>query len=172
MSHCSNGSPPTFGGDVSARSPISIRSTGAARVLFVGERPGPKTLKTGFISRENPDPTARNFGALLDAAHISRSDTVLWNILPWFDSRTAKISASDLSRGASYLSKLIILLPHLCIIVFVGKQAQRAARMVIIPDGVKVLNCPHPSQLSLNADRKRRPAIRKVLKAVAGIIRG
>ncbi|MGB9382157.1 MAG: hypothetical protein WCB16_16155, partial [Candidatus Binatus sp.] len=74
-----------------------------ARVLFVFERPGPKALASGFISRENPDQTARNFGALLNAAKISRSDTVLWIILPWYDLRTAKISASDLALGAGYL---------------------------------------------------------------------
>jgi uracil-DNA glycosylase len=142
-----------------------------ARVLFVAERPGPKALKTGFISRENPDQTARNLGALLNAARIPRSDTVLWNILPWFDSRRAKITASDLSAGADHLSELIVLLPHLHVIVFVGRRAQRAVRMVGIPDGVKVLNCPHPSSLNLNADPRQRPAILKVLKAVAAIMR-
>jgi uracil-DNA glycosylase len=43
--------------------------------------------------------------------------------------------------------------------------------MVAIPDGVKVFKCPHPSQLNLNADRKQLPAIRRVLKAVAAIVR-
>lgn len=142
-----------------------------ARALFVAERPGPKARETGFISRENPDQTARNSGALLNAAGIPRSDTVRWNILPWYDSRRAKISASDLSCGAGYLLELIALLPHLRVIVFVGRRAQQAARMVMIPAGVKVVNCPHPSPLNLNADRRQRPAIRKELKAVAAILR-
>jgi uracil-DNA glycosylase len=152
---------------------ISTRSTVEYLRAYCSLPSGPvrKHERQASSRADNPDQTARNSGALLNAAGIPRSDTVRWNILPWYDSRRAKISASDLSCGAGYLLELIALLPHLRVIVFVGRRAQQAARMVMIPAGVKVVNCPHPSPLNLNADRRQRPAIRKELKAVAAILR-
>jgi hypothetical protein len=45
-----------------------------ARVLFLLEAPGPQAVNSTFISRNNPDPTARNMCELQDAAGIKRSD--------------------------------------------------------------------------------------------------
>lgn len=42
-----------------------------ARVLFLMEAPGPKAVASGFISRDNPDPTARNLKNLLVEAGLS-----------------------------------------------------------------------------------------------------
>src|SRR5450759_1526622 len=49
-----------------------------AHALFLLESPGPKARASGFISRDNPDPSARNFRALLHEANILRENTVLW----------------------------------------------------------------------------------------------
>src|SRR4051794_5578635 len=54
-----------------------------ATALFLLESPGPKAIQTGFISRDNPDPTARNMGIALDAAGFGRSEIVLWNVVPY-----------------------------------------------------------------------------------------
>src|SRR6266404_1523547 len=40
----------------------------AARCLFLLEAPGPKAVQSGFVSRNNPDETAKNFFELAQAA--------------------------------------------------------------------------------------------------------
>lgn len=53
-----------------------------ARALFLMEAPGPKAVGSTFISRNNPDPTARNICDLLQEAGIACGDTLIWNIVP------------------------------------------------------------------------------------------
>lgn len=55
-----------------------------AKVLFLLEAPGPKAVKSGFISRNNDDKSAQNMLYFLKQAGISREDTILWNIIPWY----------------------------------------------------------------------------------------
>ena len=62
-----------------------------AHALFLLEAPGPKAVSSGFISRDNPDPSARNFRALLAGAGIPREKTVLWSIVPWYIGSGVKI---------------------------------------------------------------------------------
>src|SRR3954467_6736236 len=50
-----------------------------AQVLFLLESPGPKAVGSAFISRDNPDPSARNMGRAIELAGLSRQETVLWN---------------------------------------------------------------------------------------------
>ena len=110
-------------------------------------------------------------GELLKCARIARSDTLRWNILPWYEPVNAKISASDLACGAGYLSELIAMLPRLRVVVFVGKRAQKAAPIVVIPVGVKVLNCPHSSPVLLHTHPEQRAVILEALKEVAATLR-
>ena len=86
-----------------------------AKVLFLLEAPGPKAVDSAFISRNNPDPTARNMCGLLYDAKISRRDTLVWNIVPWYVGAGGKIRAvnrSDIRQSFPYLKSLIALLLH------------------------------------------------------------
>jgi uracil-DNA glycosylase len=53
-----------------------------ARCLILLETPGPKSVASRFVSRDNPDPSARNLASALDAASLARSDVLLWNVVP------------------------------------------------------------------------------------------
>lgn len=55
-----------------------------AKFLFLFEAPGAKAVKTGLISFNNPDPTARNFLSQLEAAAIRRDEIAIWNTVPWY----------------------------------------------------------------------------------------
>jgi hypothetical protein len=59
-----------------------------AFVLFLFEKPGPKTVGTqgsGFISSNNNDQTAAaTFSLMLKAGFCSR-EIVIWNIVPWWN---------------------------------------------------------------------------------------
>src|SRR5688572_7487738 len=51
-----------------------------ARALFLLEKPGPKAFESGFISRNNDDPTAENTFRFMQEAQISRQDVCIWNV--------------------------------------------------------------------------------------------
>ena len=55
-----------------------------ARALFLLEAPGPRAKASGFVSSNNPDPTAKNLWNLIHNAGIARTDTLIWNIVPWY----------------------------------------------------------------------------------------
>lgn len=55
-----------------------------ADCLFLLEAPGPKAIASQFISRDNPDETAKNVFLLSREAGIGRHRTVLWNVVPWY----------------------------------------------------------------------------------------
>ena len=55
-----------------------------AECLFLLEAPGPKAVNSGFVSRNNPDETAKNFFELNVGAGLERSKTITWNVVPWY----------------------------------------------------------------------------------------
>ena len=120
-----------------------------ARVLFLFEKPGPKTSETGggsgFISRNNDDPTAEATLKFMQEANIPRKLTLLWNIVPWWNS-TRRITSQELQQGADSVSQLADLLPHLQAVVFVGAKAA-GGRPYLKKRPVKLLDSDHPSPL-------------------------
>ncbi|MDP1536959.1 MAG: uracil-DNA glycosylase [Burkholderiales bacterium] len=104
-----------------------------AELLYVLEAPGAKAVLSGFVSRNNPDETAKNFFELNRAAGIPRERTVSWNIVPWYIGTGARIRAagrSDIEAGLPALTRLLALLPKLKVVVLIGRKAERAASLV------------------------------------------
>lgn len=134
-----------------------------AEVLFLLEAPGARAVASGFISRNNPDETAKNLLEISRSAGIDRRRTVLWNAVPWYIGTGTRIRAAtrvDVAAGAPSLARLLDLLPHLRAVVLVGRSAQRAepAIRALRPD-LRVFRSPHPSPLFVN----RRPGNRDIL---------
>jgi len=86
-----------------------------ARVLFLLEKPGRKTVDggsisgrsgSGFISRNNDDPTAAAAIDFMQKAGIPRKLTISWNVIPWWNG-TKKVKASELRDGIGCLKELI-----------------------------------------------------------------
>jgi hypothetical protein len=141
-----------------------------AKALFLLEAPGPKAVMTGFISRNNPDPSARNFLHLLAEAGIERRDSILWNIVPWYlgdGNRIRGAKIGDITEGAFYLPKLFELLPCIRLVVLVGRKAQRAKRVVSMPSGVEVRETLHPSNQVVTCWPEKRRQIEKDLRGIA-----
>src|SRR6266700_7734696 len=87
-----------------------------AEVLYLLEAPGPQAVVFGFISRNNPDESAKNFFELNAEAKIPRKRTVTWNVVPWYIGDGKSIRAAKrtaLEQGAHLLPKLLSLLPKL-----------------------------------------------------------
>ena len=121
----------------------------AAEVLFLFEKPGPMTSTagrgSGFISRDNDDPTAKTTFLFMNEARIKRNTTVIWNVIPGWNG-TRRITSEELQIGITCIYQLLLLLPNLDTIVLVGKKSQRAKK-VIQRAGLKILDSPHPSPL-------------------------
>jgi hypothetical protein len=142
-----------------------------ARVLFLFESPGLGAIKSGFISRENPDGTARNFREMNEAAGLERSKTVSWNLVPWFiGSGGEKDRAIQMYRdqAAPYLVALFELLPRLQAVVLVGSNTWKEESFVRSLDPkVEIFTCPMPSPLWVNRDRQaNRARILRILQNV------
>jgi len=145
-----------------------------AELLFLLEAPGKKAVLSGFISRNNPDETAKNFFELNCAAGIPRKRTVSWNIVPWYIGTASRIRAavrSDLEAGLPALARLLVLLPNLKAVVLVGRKAECAASLVsqLRPE-VRLFRSPHPSPLFVNNATGNRERILTVLREAAAFI--
>lgn len=131
----------------------------SASMVFLFEKPGPMTSASktgragsGFISRDNDDPTAEATFRFMEQAGIPRREVVLWNVVPGWNG-TRRITRAELAAGVAEVERLLSLLPKVRSIVLVGRKAQRADRL-IRATGLPVLHSPHPSPLV----RASRPA--------------
>ena len=143
-------------------------------MLFLLEAPGPKAAASGFISRDNPDPSARNFRELLASAKIPREMSVLWNIIPWYIGSGTKIRAAtgrDVQAGAEYLGPLLSLLPHLRAIVLVGRKSQRARYRIEQLTHVRIFETLHPSNQVVTCWPEKRKTLERELFEVADSLR-
>ena len=126
-----------------------------AKYLFVLEAPGPKAVKSGHVTFDNPDLTASNLKAQLKAAGVDRSEIAVWNIVPWYvgnedKSRIRAVEGTEVSEGIAYLLRLLPLLPNLRSIVLVGSKARRAHVPLSAATRCHVLSCHHPSPRAMN----------------------
>ncbi|HEY5706171.1 MAG TPA: uracil-DNA glycosylase [Terrimicrobiaceae bacterium] len=140
----------------------------AAEILFLLEAPGAKAVFSGFISRNNPDETAKNFFELNAQAGIPRERTITWNIVPWYigsGSRIRPANNRDVTLGASSLLRLLDLLPALRIVVLIGRKAEYAKDIISRsrPE-MRILKSPHPSPLFVNNAPGNRGRILDVLR--------
>ncbi len=139
-----------------------------AQCLFLLEAPGGRAVGSGFVSRNNPDGTAKNFFVLNQQARLPREQTIIWNVVPWYVGTATKIRAvnrRDIDEAMPHLQHLLQLLPRLRVAVLVGRKAQRVRTVLerIRPE-CEILECPHPSPLALNGRDHRRMEILKCLR--------
>lgn len=128
------------------------RHRGADLVLL--EKPGPMTddsralgrIGSGFISRDNDDPTAEATFRFMIEAGLARDQTLIWNAVPWWNV-TRRIRPDEQAAGLRRLSDLLALLPRLDVVVAVGNRPKRAARL-IRDHGLPFLSSLHPSPLN------------------------
>jgi uracil-DNA glycosylase len=100
-----------------------------AKALFLLESPGPRAVVSGYVSRDNPDPSARNLGKALDYAGFKRSDVTIWNVVPYCVSsidQNRNASTQQIIASAPDTQAFINLMPQLRVIVFCGRRAAKA----------------------------------------------
>jgi len=142
-----------------------------AQVLFLLEAPGPKAVSSGFVSRNNPDETAKNFFLLNEKAGIDRRRTMIWNAVPWYIGSGTKVRPAkrdDVREADEWLKALLATLQQLQIVVFVGQKAMYAQGVVqrCRPD-VHVMKMPHPSPMFINRAPDNRARVLAALQEIS-----
>lgn len=120
-----------------------------AQVLFLLEKPGPQAAPSprtpcgdpGFISRDNASATAEALRRFMQEAGLPRRDTVIWNLIPWWNG-SISVTAAERAAGLQELPHALALLPRLHTAVLVGRTAARARPAM---RGLRVLESAHPS---------------------------
>ena len=130
-----------------------------AKYLFLFEAPGARAVKTGQISFENPDPTARNFRSQLAAAGITREEIALWNTVPWYIGNKERTSiraakGADVQAGIKYLKPLVSAMTNLRCIVLVGGAARKAHVFLSHVTTARIVSCHHTSARVKNSSPK------------------
>ena len=145
-----------------------------AEVLYLLEAPGAKAVRSGFISRNNPDETAKNLFEASAAAGIDRRRTAVWNIVPWYIGAGGRIrpaAQADIDAGLGPLQRLLEVLPNLRAIVLVGRKAERARPTLQArrPD-LRIFCAPHPSPLFVNNAPGNRERLLAAFRDVAAFL--
>nr|RDS95548.1 uracil-DNA glycosylase [Cereibacter sphaeroides f. sp. denitrificans] len=132
----------------------------AAEVFFLLEKPGPMTdagasgrAGSGFVSRDNDDPTAEAIFRFAAEAGIARRRSVIWNTVPWWNG-TRSMRREEVAAGVDHLEELLDLLPHARLVIGVGRKAARAEQLVR-KGGLAFLSSMHPSPIN----RAARPVL-------------
>lgn len=148
-----------------------------ARALFLLEAPGPKAALpsgSGFVSRNNPDPTAKNLWDLMQNANIPRSDTLIWNIVPWYvgvPGHIRPVTKQDIQEALPYLRELLDLLPHLQVIVLIGKKAQSASNAIRSVTVSPIIPTHHPSARVFNLSQDKKQQTQEKFEKIAQLLR-
>ena len=119
-----------------------------ATYLLLLESPGPKAVQTGVVSLDNPDPTAANLKAQLDAAGIDREQIAMWNVVPWYlDPRhhPGAPTASEIELGCTYLPPLLDRMPNFRVVVLLGGTARRAHNFLSRTTTARIVSCHRTS---------------------------
>lgn len=128
-----------------------------AKFLFLFEAPGAKAVKTGYISFDNPDPSAKNFRQQLESAGIERREIAIWNTVPWYIGNKSRSSIrpakhADIRSGMAYLEPIIEAMPKLRCIVLVGGAARSAHVFLSQVTEARILSCHHTSAKVINTN--------------------
>jgi hypothetical protein len=144
-----------------------------ARSLFLLETPGPKAVSSSFVSRDNPDPSAKNVGEALDRAGLQRSEVLLWNVVPYCIStadRNGKTTAKQVRESIPDTQALIDRLPHLKAVIFCGEKAREAFWHLRLRNEVSPFGTSHTGAKAYNKLHLREDIHDKFLQ-VAQLLR-
>ncbi|MGU3540210.1 uracil-DNA glycosylase [Methylobacterium sp. A54F] len=148
-----------------------------ARLLLLLETPGPAIFETGFVSRDNATGTAANLFRFLAEAGIARSDTLIWNAIPWVIHQEGALNRAprrgELRAAAPWLAPLLDLLPRLRVVVLAGRCAGEARpALAALRPALPVVAVPHPSPTYVCTAPQVGARIRAGLGEAAAILAG
>ena len=144
-----------------------------ARVLVLLEAPGPKAVESGFISRNKPDESAKNFFNAFADSDIDRRDTLVWNVIPWYIGSGSKIrpgTSQDRDEAREPVGELFEWLPDLTAVILMGGKAKRAFSKLKYKTDAAVFATLHPSPIVYGTRRTAHSEILAVLREVGRLL--
>ncbi len=146
-----------------------------ARLLLLLETPGPGAAPLRFVSRDNPTGTAANIRRFTGEAGIRRTDTVIWNAVPWVihapGARNRAPRRGEVAAGLAELPGFLALLPRLCVVVLAGRIAGEARPAIAAArPGLPVIAMPHPSPTIVCTGPAIPARIRAALAGAAALL--
>ena len=132
---------------------------GVSVLVLLQDPSGEAQLGSGFISRDNNDPTAYHTALAAEAGGLPYSRSLHWNVVPWWVANpafTPRSLTAEARRAAPLLAEFMDLLgtpPK--VVLLLGKQAQNAWSSLLLtaPPELHLLHtlvAPHPSPLAYN----------------------
>lgn len=112
-----------------------------AQALFFLDTPGREAAKSGFVSSNNPDQTAKNMGKAWKQAGLKRCHVLLWNVVP--HCLSTESTKAQVREAIPDTQALIGRLGNLKVVVFCGLKAQWAKKDLRLPPGVVALCTYH-----------------------------
>ncbi|MCU1407789.1 MAG: hypothetical protein JWQ43_4092 [Glaciihabitans sp.] len=105
-----------------------------ARILSLSSSPGPLTGgagTSGFLSRENNDPSAERMSRIFAAVGLTDADVLPWNAYPWHvhEQYPDGLPADMLAEGLRPLRRVLEAHPNIRAIVAHGGDAKRSVRL-------------------------------------------
>jgi len=144
-----------------------------AQLLLLYRHPSGVCFDTGFVSINNPDPTARFVHGFLAAAGIPRRTIACWNVVHWQpdtgDRERDELwepTKDDLADALDYTHELIRDLKRLRAAMLFGSFAHLAEEP-LRSWGVRVIKSPMPSPRPMNQQTHRRAAENAFREAAA-----
>ena len=156
--------------------PDPLDGGSAARLLLLLETPGPRSRRTGFVSRDNPAETSANLFRFLRDAGIARADTFIWNVVPWIihdpGARNRAPTRAEIAAGLAWVEPLVAVLPRLAVVVLAGRVAAMAepAIAALRPD-LPTLRMPHPSPTYLCTSPAHPERVATALRQADAVLR-
>jgi uracil-DNA glycosylase len=144
-----------------------------ARLLFLLEAPGPRAVKSKFVSRNNPDQSAKNMDGLLKEACLPRSQCVLWNIVPWYvgDGRRIRpVNKADINEALPHVNELLCILKQLRAVILVGKPAGSAESALRTLTSLPIYLAPHPSPKVFNTRPEKRSEALTIFRGLTAFV--
>lgn len=162
-----------------------------ARILLLYESPGARSMSTastvagrggsGFISVHNDDSTGaatydlRIEAGLADASRGTSRWCLQWNVVPWYIGTAERIRTpdqSDLLTAQRALRRLLRRLPHLRVVLLMGRAAQRGWGLLTSthPQDLIAIPAPHPSPRVLNTNSYARGQILSAFTDAARLV--
>lgn len=150
-----------------------VAGSDGVRALMLFQDPSEAAQSgSGFISRHNNDPTARNAYEAHELAGVDYSTTLHWNVVPWWASKNpsfpGRTAQNEAPRARPFLLEFLEMISPVVVVVS-GGSAQRAWKAATdrglprISSDMEVLACPHPSPLSYPRVDKKSGELNKNL---------
>lgn len=122
----------------------------SARILYLAQDPSSTASRTGFISPDNNDATARATTEACAEAGLAAGERIHWNVYPWWLNAACPLAVRDVrALSSDFLTEFLAIASRVKSVVLVGDKAVSAWASVggtlLRRPALRSWPIPHPS---------------------------